>query len=175
MEKVPEKARNLILYLANEMERENHAGRGRIKLSKLLWRCDFGAYWRLGEPITELTYVADTLGPKPKNEKPLINEMVEEGIFTFDEGFDQQKLPRALAEADLSMFSAPELLLVDEQLERYKGVTARQMTDEAHEFSGWKHAFSEDHYDQDLPYESVHWEDREQLDEWEQTHAAALA
>ena len=47
------KLRELILYLATRMERDQHAGQGRIKLAKLLWLTDFEAYRRFGRSIDD--------------------------------------------------------------------------------------------------------------------------
>lgn len=171
------KLKELILYLAEKMEEDQHVGRGRIKLAKLLWRADFGAFWRFGSPITEATYHADKLGPAPVDEMLAIRDLEGEGRLEFVNEWDRQEIPVAKGESPkLELFSAQEIALVDDQLNRYRYVTGRAMVDEAHDFPGWIHAWRDGEGKRNpIPFESVFWDARTELEEWEQAEARVLA
>ena len=168
--------KELILYVAQRMEDDKHLGRGRIKLAKLLWRCDFGAYWRLGEPLTEASYHADRLGPVPTEELLATRELIAEERFEWRNEWDYQQIPVALDTPRLQLFSREQVAFADEQLGEYRQVTGQQMVDEAHLFPGWLHAYR-GHEDERLPVplQSVFWDDRTNLHDWEQEHALALS
>lgn len=167
----------LILYLAKRMAEDQHVGRGRIKLAKLLWRSDFGAFWRLGEPITETTYQADEYGPSPVGEMLALRDLELQGRLELVNEWDQQLIPTAKGEPPkLEVFTAEQIALVDEQLNQYRYVTGRAMVDEAHDFPGYKHAWQDGEGKHNpVPFESVFWDDRSVLENWEQEHAALLA
>lgn len=170
-----DRLRELILYIAQEMERDSHAGRGRVKLAKLVWRSDFAAYWSLGESITGATYVVDQLGPKPELEYSLTQQMIADGDLKWDSGFDQAKVPVALRDPDLSQFSAQQIAVVDRQLTDQRNVSAGSMVAESHQFAGYKHAAKHGR-DTEIPYESVFWANTDDgLEGWEQEHAQSLA
>jgi hypothetical protein len=142
----------LILYIAARMEKDNHAGRGRIKLAKLLWLSDFEAHRRFGRPITSARYVADELGPAPQDELLMLRDLEVSGDLVMEPGYDRQKIPRAQRPARTSVFSRGELAVVDELLDRYRTWTSQQLVDLAHEYPGWKLA----QRGRDVPYRSVH-------------------
>ncbi|MGD9735914.1 MAG: type II toxin-antitoxin system antitoxin SocA domain-containing protein [Solirubrobacterales bacterium] len=171
------KLKELILYLAQKMEEEQHVGRGRIKLAKLLWRSDFAAFWRFGAPITEAQYQADRLGPAPVNEMLALRDLEGAGRLELLNEWDQQQIPVAVGvPADLNVFAAAEIALVDDQLRQYRLVTARAMVDEAHEFPGWINAWrggTGKH--SPIPFESVFWDGRTELEPWEEAYARVLA
>jgi hypothetical protein len=170
------KLKELILYLSERMEEDQHVGRGRIKLAKLLWRSDFGAYWKFGEPITETKYQADQFGPSPVDELLAIRDLESEGRMEFRNEWDRQQIPISLAEPDLAVFSAAQIALADDQLHRYQLVTGQVMVDEAHEFPGWQLAWRGGKgQNNPVPFESVFWDARAELEEWEQKEARILA
>ena len=171
------KLEELILYLAKRMEEDQHIGRGRIKLAKLLWRSDFGAFWKLGQPITETEYQADQFGPSPVDELLALRDLQEQERLELRNEWDHQQIPVAVGEAPrLDLFSAAEISLVDEQLHQYQHVTAKAMVDEAHEFPGWLHAWNGGKGKHKVvPFESVYWDARTELEAWEHDLAAVLA
>jgi hypothetical protein len=146
------KLRELILYIAERMKRDNHAGQGRIKLAKLLWLSDFEAFRRFGESITGARYVADELGPSPVEELLAVRDLEGSGDLVMEPGYDKQKLPRAQRPPATASFAEGELAVVDEVLDRYRTWTGNQLVDLAHEFPGWKLA----QQGQDIPYRTVH-------------------
>lgn len=171
------KLEELVLYLATRMEEDRHIGRGRIKLAKLLWRCDFAAFWTLGEPITETSYQADKLGPAPVDEMLALRDLESQGRLELRNEWDRQQIPVAIGESpDLGVFSAAQIALVDQQLQQYQHVTSQAMVDEAHEFPGWINAWRNGQgKHRPVPFESVFWDPRSELEEWEQHEARVLA
>lgn len=171
------KLKELILYLTKRMEEDHHIGRGRIKLAKLLWRSDFGAFWLYGEPITETTYQADKLGPSPVGEMLAVRDLEGEGRLEWRNEWDRQEIPVAIGSPpDLGVFTAAQISLVDRQLTEYRHVTGHAMVDEAHEFPGWVHAWrTGEGKRKPVPFESVYWDARAELEEWEQAEAKVLA
>ena len=146
------KLHELILYIAACMERDQHAGQGRIKLAKLLWLSDFEAFRRFGRSITGARYVADELGPAPVDELLALRDLEDSGYLSLEPGYQRQRLPRAQRPPNTEHFTADELAVVDEMLDRYRAWTGKQLVDLAHEFPGYKIA----ERGQDVPYKSVY-------------------
>lgn len=169
--------KELILYLAQRMEEDQHVGRGRIKLAKLLWRSDFGAFWLHGEPITDTTYQADKLGPSPVGEMLALRDLEGEDRLELRNEWDRQEIPIAKGEpADLDLFSAAQIALVDSQLTQYRFVSGRGMVEEAHEFPGWLHAWIGGEGKRNpVPFESVYWDPGTELEAWEKERVLVLA
>lgn len=63
-------------------------------------------------------------------------------------GYKQKKVV-ALRDAQLGEFSGDEISLVDEIIERFRGKTARGVSDLSHKFIGWKYTG----FGEDIPYE----------------------
>lgn len=173
----PTKLRELILYLAKRMEEDQHVGRGRIKLAKLLWRSDFGAYWKFGEPITEAQYHADEYGPSPVQEMLTLRDLENQGRLELLNEWDLQQIPVAIGRpADLEVFTADQIAFVDEQLNKYRFVTAKVMVDEAHEFPGWVQVWRRgEGKHEPVPLESVFWDVHTELEDWEREQVNVLA
>jgi Protein of unknown function (DUF4065) len=146
------KLRELILLLAARMEADAHAGRGRIKLAKLLWLSDFEAHRRLGRSITGERYIADELGPAPVDEMMALRDLEAAGDLASEPGFDKQQLLHAERPANTSLFSEAELAVVEEMLNKYRTWTGRRLVKLAHEYPGWKLAS----HGAEIPYHSVH-------------------
>jgi hypothetical protein len=146
-----QKLRELILYIAERMEKDQHAGQGRIKLAKLLWLSDFQAYLELGHSITGTRYVADELGPAPVDELLAVRDLEGSGRLTLDPGYRRQRLPRAQRPADTAIFGSDELAIVNELLDRFRCWTGKELVDLAHEHPGYKLV----HPDEEVPYDSA--------------------
>ena len=92
--------RGLMLYVAGACrERPSFDAPA---LAGALYLCDFAAYDRLGCSITGSSYVKEQRGPVPNG---------------FDEAFDAL-VGDGRAVADVSLFTAPEIALVDEVIGR---------------------------------------------------------
>jgi uncharacterized phage-associated protein len=172
----PRRLEELILYVAQKMERDRHAGVGRMKLAKLLWRIDFTAYWQLEHPITEARYVADEFGPAPIQELLATRDLEGAGRFEWVRDWDAQWLPLARDEPDMSIFDTVERELIDRVVDRYRNTSGRQLVELAHDFPGWIHAWHGGAGSgTPVPFESIFWARRTEVTPEEDEHAAELA
>jgi len=134
-----EKLRELILLIAEWSQADPKFGA--IKLNKLLFHCDFSAFLTFGEPITGQEYFALPQGPAPRRLKPVTEKMkkVEELAYQEVSYFGHlQKRPIALRSPHLSKFSAAEMNLIRQTVEKFWNQTATQISDQSHLFFGWK-------------------------------------
>ncbi len=97
-------------------------------LAGVLYRCDFAAYDRLGRSITGRSYVKDRRGPVPAGFDEALDALGEDG--------------RAVA--DVSLFTAPEIALVDEVIGRLDASVGPDWSYGA----GWKAV----EYGEEIPY-----------------------
>jgi len=109
-----EKLKELILHVSKKARLRDL---GSIKLNKVLWFSDITAYLHLGEPITGETYLKRQFGPVSSHLPILLEELKEaRKIVVRDSilgGYDKKEYI-ALADPDLSQFSAEEISIVDE-------------------------------------------------------------
>jgi len=125
---------------------------GDTKLNKQLHFCDFGAYRKLGRPMTGAPYQRDKHGPTARPLVPVREELEDEGVVKVEQrpaGAHKRRVTVPLREADLSLFSVEELAIVDEVVEKLKRSTASRVADVAHdESAGWNLV----HQHEDIPY-----------------------
>ena len=172
------KLEELILYIAERMERDNHLGRGRIKMAKLLFRIDFEAFARWSQPVTGATYHADEHGPAPVDELLATRDLEAAGRLEWRTERDKEKLPVAQGRpARMELFDEHERTLIDETLAQYRDVSAKWMIDEAHRFPGWLNAWRDGAGEGEaIPFESIFWNPRRtEVEPWENEHARKLA
>lgn len=133
------KFRELVVLLAQRSAGDPRFGD--TKLNKQLHFCDFDAYRKLGQPITGAPYQRDRHGPTARPLIPVREELEREGALRIEQrpaGFYKRRVTVPLREPDLSLFTAEELAIVDEVVEKLKGSTAGHVADMAHdESAGW--------------------------------------
>jgi Protein of unknown function (DUF4065) len=114
---------------------------GATKLNKILFYSDFIAFANLGEAITGATYQKLPRGPAPKQLLPVLKELEREGEAAIARrshlGFTQKRLV-PLRDPDVSLFSAPELKLVNEVIEALWGRSATEVSELSHLARGWQ-------------------------------------
>lgn len=156
------KLKELILYIALRSEGDDKFGA--IKLNKLLFYSDFLAYLNFGKPITGQEYQVLPKGPAPRYLLPVRREMVESGDIAISKreyyGFEQHRI-FALRDANLDMFTAQEIDLVNRLIARYWDVNGNDISEESHQFVGWKYAEAGD----SIPYEVALVSDRDLTEE----------
>jgi hypothetical protein len=117
--------------------------RGAVKLNKILFYADFGAYRKLGRSISGQTYQKLLHGPAPRALVPVVSALVEEGACAWAErnymGFRQKKL-LALREPDLAPFSAAEIDLLHHVIDELWELNGSEVSDLSHRFIGWQAA-----------------------------------
>jgi uncharacterized phage-associated protein len=146
------KFNELIVYIATRLGPE--AALGRVKLAKLLMRSDFGAFERLGVPITGATYEKWKHGHLPR-ELLLAERDLEanERIATEKVDYFGKKLKhiRALDDPDMSRFTEDELAVIEGSLRQYGHESATYLSELSHHELGWRLA----RWKEVIPYATV--------------------
>jgi hypothetical protein len=134
-----EKLTQLILLISERCE--DDPAFASVKLNKLLFHCDFSAYLTYGKPITGQEYFALRQGPAPRRFLPVTKRMQAKGAFGYREvdfyGHTQKK-PIALSRPNVNVFTAREINLIDKIIQKYWGMTGREISEKSHLFIGWK-------------------------------------
>lgn len=163
----PEKFKNLILFIA--MECRNDERFGLMKLSKMLYYCDFEAFRRLRRPITGATYVKMTNGPVPKEIYDMRRELVAEGRArveprrVFD--YNEQRLVPVVEGVELSdQFDDDEREIIGEVIDWLRHMSGAEVSRISHGEFGWR--FGE--FKEPISYDtaSIAREDDPTLLEW---------
>ncbi len=133
------KLKELILFIC--LRSQDDPRFGSVKLNKLLFFADFGAYAKLGHSITGHLYFKLKNGPAPKAMMPIRNQMIEEKTLAMqdrDHFGRTQKVPIALREPDLTQFTPQEIAVVTDVLMAFRNENARAISELSHRFDGWK-------------------------------------
>ncbi len=144
------KLQELILFIASRSEDDPRFGS--TKLNKLLFFADFLAYVKLGEAITNHVYMKLPNGPAPRAMLPITKRMISAKSLAIQERDHYgrtQKVPIALREANLKLFSSEEIALVTEVLDGFRKSNAKGISALSHKFDGWKLAKDREN----IPYE----------------------
>lgn len=169
------KMRALILHVAQRYS--DDPSFGSVKLNKVLFHADFSAYAKLGDSLTRYEYRAQHAGPTLYAMLPVLREMEGDERLQVrrvdDWAFPQDRI-EALDQPNLDLFSADELAVIEDSIERLRGMSADEVIEAAHNFPGWVHAW-ERGKGSTIPYESVFWDARTELEDWEQEEAKDLA
>lgn len=148
------KLAELILYIADRMTTDPNFGD--TKLNKVLFYADFSAYARLGEPITGHKYQKQVWGPvipalRRVRHRMELHEPPEVAVRKTDKLLRIPTMTIPLRDANISIFSADEISIVDEMIEYVRPHSAREISDLSHNFEGWRALEIGD----ELPYETV--------------------
>jgi hypothetical protein len=92
---------------------------GTVKLNKVLWHAERIWHLRSGQPIAGATYLKQQFGAVAKSLAPLVMELEKEGALTTRERSHGSTSMQYFArfEPDLSVFTAPEISVVDSLIE----------------------------------------------------------
>jgi hypothetical protein len=133
------KLKELILYLAGQSQEDPHFGR--VKLMKLLFYCDFGAFGEFGRPITGARYRKHRLGPVADQELLAVRDLEETHAAQVEEVgryMYRQKRLVPMRQPDEGIFTDAERDLIDTVLERHRDDHATDLSDLSHTFPGWR-------------------------------------
>jgi len=153
--------RELMLFVADRCQGDPNFGV--TKLNKILFYCDFFAFAKLGKPITGIPYNKLTYGPVPTGAENARRKMEQDGdVFMSPEGYSPFRprhiIPRR--DADLTLFSGPEVALVDGIIEALSGATGSQLRDMSHG-KAWQAVGMH----QVIPYEAIFLSDEPYTEE----------
>ncbi len=134
-----EKLKNIILYLTWYL-----GGVLKTKLNKLLWYCDFLHFKETSVSITGAQYIRLIYGQVPDNYDLITDIMQREGSLDKNEiPFDTTRGVvgeqfTALAEPQESMFSEQEIEVMNFVADKFRGYTAKRITEMAHRETAYK-------------------------------------
>lgn len=147
----PKRLAEAILYVCGACETD--AAFGMIRLNKILFEADFLSFALRGVPITGVKYQRLERGPAPKAMLPRLRELQERSDLVIRNadfiGRPQQR-PIALRRADLSVFSADDIALLDDVIRGSWGKTGAEVSEQSHRMA-WKTRINGD----DIPYEAA--------------------
>ena len=147
-----DKFKELVLYIAEKCTDDPTLGA--TKLNKILYFADFYAYGESGVPITGATYVKLPRGPVPRQLVSVREELSNTGDICMRKdiyhGYPQERMI-PIRGANLDLFMAKEIALVDDIIQKLWGINAANISDYTHRLAGWRIAADGD----DIPYESV--------------------
>lgn len=147
------KLRELILYIADRAMEDPHMGA--LKLNKVLFHIDFGAYLHLGAPITGHPYFKLREGPAPRHLVDVRETLLADGSARMkkeDVGM-AHPLDRIvpLRKADLTMFSRRQIRFADSVMSELATSSGTAVSDETHLLVGWNLA----RMYETIPYETA--------------------
>lgn len=166
-----DKLRELIVYVAARSSEDRWFGA--VKLNKILYYSDFGAFRRLGQPITGAEYMKLPEGPAPRQLLRARDTLLGDGSVTIESrhvlGYVQQRVSARRA-ARREFFTLEELSIVDEVIESLRPFTGRQVSEMSHQEPGWK--IAEDL--ETIPYATA-WLSPDQLTQDQLEHGFEVA
>jgi uncharacterized phage-associated protein len=142
----------LILYISDRSELDPYYGA--TKLNKILFFSELSFFAKHERGITEQEYVKRDFGPVPRGMAVALKQLESEKALAIKEtdrdGYKQKK-PIALRKADLSLFSAEEIDIVNRVLDKLRNHTAADVSELSHQTVGWELA----KYGEVIPLASV--------------------
>lgn len=147
-----EKFREVLLYILEKIGARPNIGEAVIW--KLLYFIDFDYYEKYEEQLIGARYKRNHHGPTPVISTQILEQMEKQGdivrVNTKYFQYEQKKyLP--VRKADLSILSAQEKTLIDEEIERFKNYNAAQIREYSHRDVPWITTPSQ----AEIDYESV--------------------
>jgi transcriptional regulator with XRE-family HTH domain len=134
-----QKFREVLLYILNKVGAKSNIGE--TVIYKLLYFIDFDFYEKYEEQLIGATYKKNTFGPTPIEFVAIVNDMIanKEIEKVKSEYFQrEQKKYLPLRNACIDSFSAKELKLIDEVLNRLSDKNATQISEYSHGDIPWK-------------------------------------
>ena len=166
-----QKLTELLLYVSKRLEGD--PGGGATKVNKVLFFSEFAHMRAHGRPITGAEYQKLERGPAPRRLKPVRRALEERGEAEVVEethlGYVQHRLV-AKRVADVSVFTADEIAIVDQVLADLEGRNARDVSVLSHDEIGWRMVDD----GETIPYEAAYLRPPV-LTQAVRRHAAALA
>jgi hypothetical protein len=159
-----EKLAELILYIADRHETDELFGS--VRLAKTLFYADFLYYLKHGQSITNERYIRRPNGPMPDSLLDMRDRMQRRGELIMKERFVNgytQKRPIAVRPANLNLFTAAEIAMVDYVLSQLEGKSATAVSELSHRFEAWQ--IAED--GEEIPYQTAFISERKpNADDW---------
>ena len=150
-ENIDQRLRELILYVSDKCSQDSTFGA--VKLNKILYFSDFFSFQQFGEPITGAEYMRLGRGPAPRRMLPVRAQMEVAGELVIQEGeyfgYPQQR-PIPLRKADVGLFTARDIALVDDVIQALWNRAASEVSVLSHDIA-WRAARDKE----SIPYEAA--------------------
>jgi transcriptional regulator with XRE-family HTH domain len=132
-----EKFKEVLLYILNKVGSKPNIGE--TVIYKLLYFIDFDYYEKYEEQLIGATYIKNTYGPTPKEFGKIAEKMQENDLVKVKDEYFQYPQTKYLPKrpADLTRFSATEIKLIDEVLDKLSDMTAKQISEYSHNDVPW--------------------------------------
>lgn len=130
-----ERIAHIISFLTSGKEDIN-----KTKLNKLLFYADFGYFKKAGVSMTGITYRAIPLGPVPAEYDKLYMKLVDDGLIQITPKLIKDyyaDMFQGLKEFDASLFTPPELKVLEGVKEKLCPLSTREIVELSHEESAW--------------------------------------
>ena len=132
------KFKEVLLYILNSVGSRPNIGE--TVIYKLLYFMDFNFYEKYEEQLIGATYLKNSYGPTPVEFKKIVDEMlanqeiekVESKYFSYPQ---TKYLP--LRKPDLSILKANEIELINEVLNKFSNINAKQISEYSHNDVPW--------------------------------------
>jgi Protein of unknown function (DUF4065) len=136
----PDRTEELIIYIASRLQ--DKPNYGSILLGKSLCLIDSMNYLKRGNPISELEYIKQELGPTPTPAKFLSvrTKLENEGeLEKIEVDYFGRKQIRYIAkrQPNVDVFEKDEIVLINDVLESLGDVSAKGISDYTHTFISW--------------------------------------
>ena len=130
-----------ILYVAERLT-DDPAGRGAVKLNKILWWADFESFRERGRSVTGAVYQKLAEGPAPVRLLPTRKRLVKSGAVEMTERHtgarSPEKVLQALREPE-PVFDDGDVRYLKRALKKFHGMTGKECSDFSHRASaGWQ-------------------------------------
>ena len=154
MEANMERLKELVLYISSKCA--FNPKYGVTKLNKILFYADFLAYRHEGSAVTGFQYQKLPHGPVPKKMKDVFKRMEADGILARQiialPGGKKQIRPVGLRKANLSVFTAEQIALVDALINDFGPMHTEEVSEISHQEIGWRAA----RLGERIPYSTAH-------------------
>lgn len=146
------KFKEVLLYILTKVGAKPNVGE--TVLYKLFYFIDFDYYEKYEEQLIGATYIKNHHGPTPTEFAVIVNQMIEEKDLElvkskYFQHMQKKYLPHR--DADLSIFNANEIKLIDSVLLKLSGMNASTISEYSHQDVPW--VTTPEH--QPIDYESV--------------------
>lgn len=152
------KIENVIIYIIDYFQKNYApADLGKVKLNKILWFADRAFMYKNYTSLTKSSYIRNPKGPVIKKLDNILAKLEKDNFirsFSVNKGEFQQISFVCLKEPNLDEFTAKEINILDEIINKFASKTAKELSEISHD-ECWEKTKDGD----TMPIESVFLQD----------------
>ncbi|EOH0085270.1 Panacea domain-containing protein [Campylobacter coli] len=131
------KIENIIIYIINYFQ-TNYAPAdlGKVKLNKILWFADRAFMYKNYASLTQTSYIKNPQGPVVKKLENILTSLEKNEFIKsikVNKGEYQQQSFLCLKEPNLDDFTAKEISILDETINKFALKTAKELSEMSHD------------------------------------------